>query len=262
MNKKFCRFSSECGKNENCLGTFFGLKKGNCSSKTGKCRFNSSCPKYYQCVNNDGGLAEGKCLLAISKNNPLSKSIAGMSTALLDPASTFRNSQSVNKTMIFIVILISSALIYLLTLIIGKIVPEDDGVCRTSSDCVVNMHYLPPLSSSDGDRGPEGMTWAPGAQQPPSRKIRFQCGIIDLPPTEGGTSAPSAMPTIIPGRCDCKTILGGKAGNAIGKINQKIASCLIGGEIIESSVNCKLCSGIASTPPFLLNNVNVPMKKD
>ena len=38
-NKKFCRFRSECGKNENCLGTFFGLKSGHCSSNTGKVSF-------------------------------------------------------------------------------------------------------------------------------------------------------------------------------------------------------------------------------
>ena len=92
MNKKFCRSRSECGKNENCLGTLFGLKSGYCSSNTGKCRFNSNCPKYYQCVDNDGGLTKGKCLLAISKN-PMSKSMAGLSSSLLDPASTFQQVQ-------------------------------------------------------------------------------------------------------------------------------------------------------------------------
>jgi len=208
MNKKkFCRFSSECGKNENCLGTFFGLKKGNCSSNKGKCRFNKNCPKYYQCVDNYNGLTTGKCLLAISKN-PMSKSMAGVSSSLVDPASKFRNAGSVNKTMLVMMLIIISGIVYVIYSITGPIQKQAGGACLTSYDC-----------TSDA-------------------AIPFQCGVIT-----GGYSLKPGKPIPIavkPNVCDCTTVVGGAVGSAASSVYCKPFHDVENPTPTQES-NCRLC---------------------
>ena len=147
---KFCRFDSKCGPQSTCKGNLFGLIKGKCTSTKGACRFDSGCPKYYQCAGNQGGLTEGKCLLAISKSNPLSKSLGNISTSLLDPASQYRKTHTVNWMVTLIILAILGFGAYFVYYGFLKHDVAAPGACFNSSDCGVN---------------------GPG-----NKKVYFQCG--------------------------------------------------------------------------------------
>lgn len=133
---KFCRFSSDCGPESRCRNNLFGLIRSKCVSTKGSCRFDSSCPKYYQCVGNTGGLTTGKCLLAISKSNPLSKSISTVSNAVLDPASIYRKTHVVNITPLLVIVIILIGVGYFIYQVFIKPYPKSNlGSCFTSVDC-------------------------------------------------------------------------------------------------------------------------------
>ena len=189
-NIKFCRFDSNCDPTSKCRGNLFGLIKGKCVSKKGSCRFDSSCPRYYQCVGNQGGLIEGKCLLAISKSNPMSKSVGHISTSLLDPASQYRRTHTVNFALILIIFLTLGGISYFIYISFIKPIysPSSPGGCLTSSDCTV--------------KGPGG------------KDISFQCGKriytqVPYKVSAGKTVTMSKLIGVKPNICDCTILQGG-----------------------------------------------------
>ena len=187
-NIKFCRFTSNCGPQSKCKGNLFGLIRGKCVSTKGTCRWDSNCPAYYQCAGNQGGLTEGKCLLAISKSNPLSKSLGNISTSLLDPASQYRRMHTVNWMMTIIIFAILGGIGYYVYFSFLKPTKASPGTCYTSQDCAV-----------------EG----PGGQN-----VLFQCGqkIYNFPDyKKGSTGRPATGPQltgVVPNVCDCTTLHG------------------------------------------------------
>jgi len=239
-NIKFCRTNRQCGKNARCAGNLFGLRKGVCTSVQGACRFDKNCPKYYQCVGNQSGLRKGKCLLAISKSNPLSKSVGNISTSLLDPASIYRNRNSINFTFIFIALFILSGIIYFAYGFLKPPGISPPGSCLSSQDCMLNYANL-------------------------DDPIVFQCGKrVWSSPSPG--KAPDVIATI-PNKCDCSILQGGGYNSGTNlwltgiynphdiKPNTLLSCCANQGVIDYctiplSSTNCKKCK-FGDTPNLI-----------
>ena len=219
-NIKFCRFTSNCGPQSKCKGNLFGLIRGKCISTKGECRWDSNCPKYYQCAGNQGGFTEGKCLLAISKSNPLSKSLGNISTSLLNPASQYRKTHTVNWALTIIIFALIGGIgyyVYFAFLQPVKLAPP--GVCSNSADCVV--------------KGPGG------------KNITFQCGIKEF----GASPAPEGGPPLIgvdPNKCDCSTLQSGGYSSKFtmykNSLSQQNPNWLFDtdGNVLASSANCKV----------------------
>ena len=226
-NIKFCRFTSNCGPQSKCKGNLFGLTRGKCVSTKGSCRLDSACPKYYQCVGNQSGLTEGKCLLAISKSNPLSKSLGNVSTSLLDPASQYRRTHTVNWMMIIIIFAILFGVGYFVYDAFLKPSVSSPGSCLNSADCAV--------------KGPGG------------KNILFQCGI-----KEYSSASPPQLLGVKGNKCDCSVFQGGGYSSTdtmyrdnvgaenpnwlfdTGDDGKRRSEGIGGARLLESATNCKM----------------------
>lgn len=124
--KKTCRKTANCGNNETCLGSMFGLKAGKCVSNKLRCRRKSQCPKNYLCLGNSMGLTEGTCIKSMPNDSIISA---------ITPVNVYEQTHEINWFYIFIFLVILGALGWMIYSTFFQVEPTTQGDCGQSADC-------------------------------------------------------------------------------------------------------------------------------
>ena len=110
MEQKKCRRRSNCGADETCIGSYFGLKRGTCVSTKLRCRKTKDCPKNYDCLGSDIGLKEGTCIQSLALD-PLSKAMTSVALGTMGGEMSAQQSFKYNKQVNYVYLIILLALL-------------------------------------------------------------------------------------------------------------------------------------------------------